>query len=65
MLNISSNGAGIHLLSPETAPSKAVLHLPDGIVREAILRWQREAFAGYEFCKPEQPCDAGVSASVH
>ncbi|WP_207537594.1 hypothetical protein [Sabulicella rubraurantiaca] len=50
VLDMSECGARIHLLTARTAPEKAVLHLPGGVVRKACCRWQREAVAGYEFC---------------
>ncbi|MCW8088419.1 hypothetical protein [Sabulicella glaciei] len=51
VLDLSPNGACIHLLYPEAAPTSAVLHLPGGVVRKAARRWQREDVAGYEFCE--------------
>ncbi|MCW8086105.1 hypothetical protein [Sabulicella glaciei] len=58
VLDMSIHGARIHLLDPDPAPEKAVLHLPGGVVRKACRRWQRADVAGYEFCREAEASDA-------
>ena len=49
VLDLSRTGARIHLTSPWSLPEIVVLRLPDGVLRDARRRWQRDAEAGYEF----------------
>ena len=46
VLNLSANGAWIHLLSPSEVPDEVVLRLPYGVIRTARRRWQRGSEVG-------------------
>ncbi|HEY8610549.1 MAG TPA: PilZ domain-containing protein [Roseomonas sp.] len=49
VLDLSRTGARIHLAAPSKLPEVVVLRLPDGALRNARRRWQRDADAGLEF----------------
>jgi hypothetical protein len=49
VLDLSATGARIHLTTEWDVPETVLLRLPDGAVRPARRRWQRDADAGFEF----------------
>jgi hypothetical protein len=49
VLDVSQSGARVHLVAPGEAPEAVFLRLPDGAVRMARRRWQRDEDVGFEF----------------
>ncbi|WP_424138999.1 PilZ domain-containing protein [Roseomonas chloroacetimidivorans] len=49
VFDLSRAGARIHLFAPCAVPETVILRLPDGTIRQARRRWQRDAAVGLEF----------------
>ncbi|MBP0445244.1 hypothetical protein J8J14_10675 [Roseomonas sp. SSH11] len=58
VFDLSPRGARVHLGTPCSVSDAVLLRLPDGTVREAQRRWQRDEQAGFEFLEPVQSSEA-------
>ncbi|HEY8612341.1 MAG TPA: PilZ domain-containing protein [Roseomonas sp.] len=52
LLDLSDTGARVTLYTPSDVPEVVSLRLPDGSIRVACRRWQRNDEVGFEFLTP-------------